>query len=208
MIQLRISPPPRDLLEGFVHHFRSSCTSDTSLWVYGKPWWPAGRRCPSPNPSVSAVASPELRRPFAAVPFTPAPEFASLPPLSRLRRPWSLLRWSRWTTAVSPSCSSSFAFFPSAVRFGHDCAVAMPSPGVTLAKRPLILGRLSASVLRHSYRIFLCPRCRARRFARYLCSCALSQRARRERSRQRRLHLRIHGRDVARRRFVASDVEL
>ena len=60
-------------------------------------------------------------------------------------------------------------------RSGHDCAVTIPARSAslfTLANLPLILGLLSARVLRHSYLIFLWPRCLARRLARYRCSCA------------------------------------
>ena len=74
-----------------------------------------------------------------------------------------------------PRSSSSLAALCNALRSGHDCAVTIADRSASLftfANLPLIRGRLSAKVLRHSYLIFLCPRCLAMRLARYLCSCA------------------------------------
>ncbi len=59
---------------------------------------------------------------------------------------------------------------------GADIVDKFPSEatvGIILANRPLYLGRLSASVFRHSYRIFLCPNLRLALFSRYRASCCM-----------------------------------
>ena len=162
------------------HSLRPRSTSETSDCVYGIPFPPDRKLTPAVESHCSGLDAPDPRV-FGFLDEALCAGFFSLgDELSLLPLPFDsrdlAFRPPFFEFESSEDSLSSPTTFK-AVRSGHDCTAASAAAArfgseCTFANRPLMRGRLSASVFRHSYRIFLCPRCLASRFARYRCSCA------------------------------------